>query len=148
MPLAQVRAGLQYAWLGPSLLIVGDNGSADAATDSLHGWYYREARFISRLAILINGRRPWLCECAAVRPDLLSFEYVYPEIESPGGGGTGQSDDGEHLGADSLPERALHLQVTYEVRVSGLQVTVTVTNHSLQAVRAKMTATVDADFAD
>jgi glycogen debranching enzyme len=148
MPLAQVRAGLQYAWLGPSLLIVGDNGSADAANDSLHGWYYREARFISRLAVLINGRPPWLCECAAIRPDLLSFEYVYPEIESPGGGGTGQSDDAEHLGADSLPERALHLHVAYDVRVSGLQVTVTVTNHSLQPVRAKMTAVVDADFAD
>jgi glycogen debranching enzyme len=148
MSLAQVRAGLQYAWLGPSLLIVGDDGRADTETDALHGWYYREARFISRFAILINGRRPWLCECAAIRPDLLSFEYVYPEIESPGGGGTGQSDDGEHLGADALPERALHLHMTCEVRVTRLEVTVTVTNNSLRTVRATMTAAIDADFAD
>jgi glycogen debranching enzyme len=148
MPMAQVRAGLQYAWLGPSLLIVGDDGRADSAADPLHGWYYRETRFISRLAILINGRRPWLCECAAIRPDLLSFEYVYPEIESPGGGGTGQSDDGQHLGADSLPERALYLHVTCEVHVTGLRVTVTVTNHSLSTVRARVAAALDADFAD
>src|SRR5512144_2020003 len=122
MSITQVRAGLQYAWRGPSLLIVADSGEADATAAALHGYYYREARFLSRIAFAVNGQRPWLCECAAVRPDLLTFNYVHPEITVPGGGGTGQSDDAEHVGADGVPERALHLDVTYEPHVTGLRV--------------------------
>jgi glycogen debranching enzyme len=148
MSIVQVRAGLQYAWRGPSLLIVADTGEVDAAADGLHGYYYREARFLSRIAFAINGRRPWLCECAAVRPDLLIFNYVYPEITAPGGGGTGQSDDEEHVGPDGVPERAIHLDISYEPHVTGLRVVVRATNRSRRCVDAKLTCSLDADFAD
>src|ERR1044071_5153744 len=113
----RVRAGLQYAWRGPSLLIVGDDGLAHADANPLHGLYYRETRFLSRLVLVINEQKSWLCEAASIRPDLLSFAYVYPEITTPGGGGTGQSDDDEHLSADGLPERALDLHLVYEPHV-------------------------------
>jgi glycogen debranching enzyme len=143
-----VRAGLQYAWRGPSLLVVADEGTADVKRDALHGFYYREARFLSRLALAINGHRPWLCECAAVAPDRLAFTYVHPEIVSPGGGGTGQSDDGEHLGMDGLPERALEIQCEYQLHLTHLRVLVTVTNRSRREVKATVTYALDADFAD
>src|SRR5688500_16963467 len=148
MTIAQVRAGLLlYAWRGPSLLVVGNDGRADPSTP-LHGFYYREARFLRELAITINGHQPWLCECASVRPDRLSFNYVYPEITNPGGGGTGQSDDQEHLSVDGLPERALDLDLTYHVTVTSLDVRLTVTNRSRRHVNARVCCALDADFAD
>src|SRR5439155_23722263 len=107
-----VRAGLQYAWLGPSLLIVGDDGIADVDANPLHGFYYSEARFLSRIVFTINGRRPWLCECAAVQPDALRFTYIHPEVSAFGGGGTGQSDEVGDLAPDGLPDRALEIHVT------------------------------------
>src|SRR5690606_15815182 len=109
-----VRAGLQYAWRGPSIVIAADDGSVDATAEPLHGYYYREARFVSRFALTVNGGRPWLCEGAPTRPDLLSFTSVYPEITEPGGGGTGQSDDEEHIGRDGLPERSIEIRQTFE----------------------------------
>ena len=143
-----VRAGLQYAWRGPAVLIVGDDGMADADAVPLHGFFHREARFLNRIALAVNGRSPWLCECAAVRPDLLSFAFVYPEVASPGGGGTGQSDDREHVGADDVPERALELNLTYQLHVSHLGVRLTVTNRARRRVAAQLTCQLDADFAD
>ena len=125
-----VRAGLQYVWRGPSLLIASDSGRVDTAADSLHGYYYREARFLSQIALTINGNRPWLCECAAVAPDRLTLTYIYPEITSPGGGGTGQSDDNEHVGADGVPERALDVHLSSEPDVASLNVAVTITTWS------------------
>src|SRR4051812_5295930 len=106
MAIAQVRAGLLYAWRGPSLLIVGDDGQTQPS-ESLHGFYYGETRVLSNILLTINGTRPWLCEAAVINPDRLSFVYVHPEISAPGGGGTGQSDDEEHLDAHGIPERAL-----------------------------------------
>ena len=136
-----------YAWRGPSLLVVGNDGRADPSTP-LHGFYHREARFLRELAITINGHQPWLCECASVQPDRLSFNYVYPEITSPGGGGTGQSDDQEHLSVDGLPERALDLDLTYHVTVTSLDVRLAVTNRSRRHVDARVRCALDADFAD
>ena len=97
MSTVAVRAGILYAWRGPSLLIVGNDGMAGPA-HFLSGFYYREARFLSQLCLTVNGTTPWLCECAAVDPDLLAFNFVYPEISAPGGGGSGQSDDEEQKG--------------------------------------------------
>src|SRR3954471_18321139 len=148
MPTAQVRAGLQYAWCGPSLLIASDHGSLDAAVEPLHGFYYREARFLSRFALTINGERPWLCEGASIRPDLIAFEYVHPEISAPGGGGTGQSDDQEHVGHTGLPERALAIHLSYRTGVAGLRIDLTVSNHARHDVAFELRCAVDADFAD
>jgi glycogen debranching enzyme len=114
----------------------------------LHGFFHREARFLSRIVPTINGTRPWLCEVAAVRPDLLSYVYVHPEITSPGGGGTGQSDDAEHVGADGLPERALELVLTYQLHVSYVNVELSVTNRARRAIEATVACALDADFAD
>jgi glycogen debranching enzyme len=148
MPNVLVRAGLQYAWRGPALVVTDDAGQVDPPANALHGFYYQEARFLSRLALTVNGRRPWLCESASVRPDLLSFAYVYPEVEAPGGGGSGQSDDLEHTGADGTPERALDLHLVYELQAAGMRVSLTVTNWSRRLVSARIACALDADFAD
>src|SRR5262249_47021311 len=101
-----------------------------------------------RITFTINGRPLWLCECAAVRPSTLSFTYVYPELSAFGGGGTGQSDDAEHLSADGLPERALVIEATYETHVTRLEVVLTVTNWARGHIRGQIACGLDADFAD
>ena len=142
-----VRAGILYAWRGPSLLIV-ENGGTSGPAQPLSGFYHREARFLSELRLTVNGQVPWLCECAAVQPDLLAFNFVYPELTAPGGGGTGQSDDEEHLDPQGTPERALDIRLHYRVRVASLDVTILVANRSRRAVRATLRCTLAADFAD
>jgi glycogen debranching enzyme len=142
-----VRAGILYAWRGPSLLIVTNDGVSGAA-EPLSGFYHREARFLSELRLTLNGTAPWLCECAAVQPDLLAFNFVYPELSAPGGGGTGQSDDEEHLDARGTPERALDIRLNYRVRVASLDVRIVVTNRSRREIRADLRCALAADFAD
>ena len=147
MPTVAVRAGILYAWRGPSLLIVANDGMAGPA-HPLSGFYHREARFLSHLCFTVNGDAPWLCECAAVQPDQLAFNFVYPEISAPGGGGTGQSDDEEHLDRRGMPERALDIRLDYRVRVASLDVRIVVGNRSRREVRAELRCALAADFAD
>lgn len=147
MTVSQVRPGLLYAWKGPSLLIVTDRGAC-GEDESLSGFYFREARFLRRLGLTVNDEAPWLCESAAVSPDVLSFAYVYPELETPGGGGTGQSGDEEERNKDGIPARALNISVTYRPDVTGLRIDLTIANRSRSDVHIRAAWTLDADFAD
>jgi glycogen debranching enzyme len=144
---ARVRPALQYAWKGPSLLIVNSHGEC-GADEGLSGFFYREARFLRTLALEINGKQPWLCEAAAVSPDRLAFTLVHPDVESPGGGGTGHSDDVEHLDADGLPERALDIRLEFDIRLDRLEVGLAITNRSLRPLVFAVAWRLDADYAD
>jgi glycogen debranching enzyme len=147
MPVALVRPDILYGWRGPSLLIVNTRGECGEA-HTLTGFYHREARFLRTLRFEINGRPPWLCEAASVAPDTIAFNFVYPEITEPGGGGSGQADDAEHAGADGIPERGLDIRLTYNIRIDGLEIAIAVANRSLKTVTCELSWTFGADFAD
>ena len=87
MAVAAVRPDILYAWRGPSLLITNLKGEC-GDDQQLSGFYFREARHLRTLLLEINGRRPWLCEAAAVDPARLALTFVYPDITQQGGGGT------------------------------------------------------------
>jgi glycogen debranching enzyme len=142
---ASVLPGTLCAWKGASLLLTHADGSAG---DSLTGYYYREARFLDRIRLEIDGAPPWLCEAAAPAPDTLTFNYVHPEITSFGGGGTGQSDDEERLNARGIPERALDVSLEYRAIANGLDVALTIANRSRRDVRVELAWIFHADFAD
>src|SRR5215218_1873949 len=105
MPLARIRPDILYAWKGCSLLIVDARGAC--GVDPLSGYYFREARFLSTLTLEVNGEPPWLCESATVAPDALAFTFVYPELMTFGGGGSGQSGDDFSTNQDGIRHRAL-----------------------------------------
>ncbi len=64
-------------------------GRGDCAADHpLCGVYFRETRFLRVCRLEIDGRRPWLCEAAAVAPDRLEFTHVFPEIITPSESGS------------------------------------------------------------
>ena len=146
MSVAQVRADTLYAWYGPSLVVTTPRG--ECGEHPLSGFYYREARVVRTLRFEFNGARPWLAEAAAPGPDRLEFTYVHPEITQPGGGGTGQSGDEEGVDAHGIPERSLEIYVSFAARVSGLNVTLTVTNRARRAVSFELGCALDADYAD
>lgn len=148
-PLTSATAdhGQHCAWQGETLLIVNDRGECGdgrAAT----GLFYREARFLSHLGFTINGRQPWLCDRGRVSATTLRFTYVYPEIESPDGGGSGSAGDGERLDGDQVPFRALDLLLTHEAGIACLRSTLTIGNHSARAARLRVGWILQADFAD
>src|SRR5688572_6609982 len=95
MARALIRPDTLYAWKGPSLLVVNTRGECGpdpstslgaspstplGAGQGLSGYYFREARFLSTCRLEINGHPPWLCEGAAIEPDLLEFSYTFPEV--------------------------------------------------------------------
>jgi NAD(P)-dependent dehydrogenase (short-subunit alcohol dehydrogenase family) len=147
MAVALVRSDILYAWKGPSLLIVSMRGEC-SAEHPLSGLYFREARFLRTLRLEINGERPWLCETASLDPESLAMNFVHPEIEAPGGGGTGQSGDEETLDAHGIPERSLDIRLSYHVDVAGLDVVLAITNRARGPVHFELAWDLGADYAD
>jgi glycogen debranching enzyme len=147
MSVALVRADTLCAWKASSLLITTLHGECDAA-EPLSGFYCREARVLSTFRIEINGSRPWVSEAAATSPERLDFNYVYPEITKPGGGGTGQAGDEEGVDASGLPERSLDLRISFMPALDGLDVALAITNRARKPLTFDVRCVVDADFAD
>jgi glycogen debranching enzyme len=147
MGFASVRPDILYAWCGPSLLITNTSGVCDT-DQQFSGFYFREARHLRTLALEINGRRPWLCEAASIDPTSLALTFVYPEITSPGGGGTGQAGDEEGVDPDGLPERSLDIRLSYVVRVAGLEIALAITNRARRSLTFELAWIAGADFAD
>jgi glycogen debranching enzyme len=146
-PRVMVGAETLAAWSGPSLLLVTPKGWCGHEAP-LTGYYFREARFLRTLRIELDGEAPWLCEAAAISPSSLSFVYVYPEIADFGGGGSGSSGDEIPVNARGIAQRALAIEVSYEVRCDGLLVAVRMANHSKTGVECTLAFELDADFAD
>jgi glycogen debranching enzyme len=144
---ALVRPEILCAWKGPSLLVV-NTGGVCGADQALSGYYFREARHLRTCRFEINGSPPWLCEAAAVAPDTLHFTYSHPEVTQYGGGGSGQSGDDAPRDDRGLPQRALAIQVTYQLGFAGLDVIVTTQNCSREALEFELACALDADFAD
>jgi glycogen debranching enzyme len=147
MPVVLVRPDILYAWKGPSLLITSMRGECNDRL-GLTGYYFREARFLQTLRLTVNGEPPWLCEAATVRPDLLTFNFVHPEITNPGGGGTGQSGDEEVLDAKGIPERSLDISLSYHVEIAALQVVLTIANRARREIDVEVAWDLAADYAD
>jgi glycogen debranching enzyme len=142
-----VRPDILYGWKGPSLFVANTRGEC-GDDQTLSGYYFREARFLRTLRLEIDGDRPWLCEAASIEPDILSFQYVYPEIAEYGGGGSGQAGDDVPRNARGIAQRALAIRLLYVVTLSGLTVRLTVTNHSKRRVACELAWQVGTDFAD
>lgn len=147
MAVARVRSDILYAWKGPSLLITSTRGECQSG-QSLAGYYFREARFLRTLRLTVNGEPPWLCEAASVSPDLLTFNFVHPEIKEPGGGGTGQSGDEEVLDARGIPERSIDIRLSYQVEIAAVEVVLTIGNSARRQVQLDLAWDLAADYAD
>src|SRR5689334_5880221 len=122
-----VRPLQRCAWHGQSLLIVNHGGEC-GKDDDLSGFYFREARHLRTVRLLIDGESPWPCESASSDPASLYFNLVYPELVEFGGGGSGQSQDAISRNTRGIPHRCVDIQLTYVVRIAGFTATLCATN--------------------
>jgi glycogen debranching enzyme len=142
----RIRPGELHAWHGGSLLVTDFRGTCGDLP--LSGFYFREARHLSRCRLLICGEAPWLCEATSVSPTELQFEYVYPEVANYGGGGSGQSGDDVSRNERGIPQRALIVHLGYEIVHGRLRIRAAVSNRSRERVACDISFELDADFAD
>src|SRR6185437_9960282 len=147
MASVQVRSEQRFAWHGQSLLIMNARGECSDA-DSLTGYYYREARFLRQLRLVVDRTAPWLCETATESPVALVFSYVLPEMTTFGGGGSGVSGEVAITPPGAIPCRALDIRARYVVDIASLTARVTVINHGLTTVTFDAGWELAADFAD
>lgn len=146
MSSTKLRPEIVYAWHGQSFLIVDTRGEC-AADQSLSGFYFRETRYLRTLRLAINGERPWLCDVSATAPDALDLTFIYPEVRTYGGGGSGSSDGGLPTNALGIPSRSVNLRLRYRVRIASLDVSLLLANHSLAQVDLDVTWDLGADYA-
>jgi glycogen debranching enzyme len=144
---AAVRLGTSCAWRGTTLLVTDTAGEC-GPDDALSGLYVREVRHLRTLRFEINGRRPWLCEWARPRADQLAYVFVYPELVTFGGGGSGLAGDAVTRDEDGIPHRALDVRLRYEVDLHRLVVRAVVANRSMFPVSCEASWTFEPDYAD
>ena len=143
---ARIHPEQRYAWRGPSLLVTTPRGECDA--DGLSGYYYREARHLRVLRLLVNGVRPWPCSQGSSGHDELSFVYVYPELTDFGGGGTDVSDDTTPTDEHGISQRAIDIRILHRVEPNGFTTTVQLANRSHERAQLDLAWDLEADFAD
>jgi glycogen debranching enzyme len=143
----RLRPELRFAWRGPSLLITNARGEC-RDDESLSGFYFRETRYLRTLQLALDGVPPWPCAVSAERPDELDLILVHPELSGGGGGGSGEAGPGVVTDAHGTPRRAVEVRLRLRVRLDGLDVSLTLTNHAPRLLSLDVAWLLAADFAD
>ena len=140
-PLARIRPRQLYAWRGSSLLIVTPDGWAG---EGLTGWYFRQTRFLSRLALTLAGDPPFFCSSAEAAPYSLELAYVYPPVVKGGGGGSGSGASGERAG---ILFRNFDVRITFEVHPASFDVLLYISSRWQEDVSLAIAWQLAADYA-
>jgi len=140
-PAAQIRADVRYLWCGPALLVLEPDGTA--GSHPLTGFYFRQARFLRTLRLLVNGTRPHVCSIAECSPRELEIACIFPEVDRGGGGGSGS---GRLAAKDGITYRNIDIVLRFCIHPASLDVTVTLTSR-WQDIDLEVAWEVSADFA-
>jgi glycogen debranching enzyme len=144
---ARVQPTRRCAWYGRSLLVTNERLECDES-DVLTGYYFREARHLRTLRLRLNGASPWLCAEGALRHDVLSAVYVYPELTQFEGGGTDVAVDRVQTDDAGITQRSIDVRTQLRVTPRDLIVTLDLANRSRRHVRLDAAWQLSADFAD
>lgn len=141
LALARDRPETHHIWRGSSLLVVDPRGAVGNV--SLTGYFFRQARFLSRLQLEIGGVMPFRCSLAETSPNELEFVYIHPPVEFGGGGGSGS---GGLARREGLLVRDVDVRLRYRVRPASLEATLWITSR-WQEIPLDVTWKLGADFA-
>jgi glycogen debranching enzyme len=130
------------------MLLVDGRGECGDSGEPGTGFYFRETRYLHTLRLELDGERPWICERTSVSPRELAFAYIYPELVTFSGGGSGEGGEEETVSVHGLVHRSLDIRVSYEVRLTSLHATVIVANRARRASTVELAWVVAADFTD
>ncbi|MBW3654839.1 MAG: hypothetical protein KY444_01940 [Gemmatimonadetes bacterium] len=142
MTIAQIRPETRYAWCGPAVLIVDNQGRA--GREPLTGFYFRETRYLSELRLQINGDDPFPCSIAQAEPHALELSYIHPPVEARGGGGSGSGGSGSRGG---ILFRGMDFDLRYGVRPASMEAVLRITSRWDERVEFDLAWHVAADFA-
>jgi glycogen debranching enzyme len=139
---AHNRPEVQYAWRGPSLLIVDDEGHS--GTGEFQGYFFRETRFLQDLRLEIDRESAFLSSIARVAPNEIGVTYVYPKVpvKGPGSGTGGQKEVGQVLTRD------LDLYLRYRVHPASFEALLQITNRWQESTEVELAWVLSADYVD
>ncbi|MDX1531772.1 MAG: glycogen debranching N-terminal domain-containing protein, partial [Rhodothermales bacterium] len=143
------RPGLRAAWKGPSCLLLGNDaacgGPADGGAKGPTGYFFREARHLDRLRLLVQREGPLRCTVAQAGPDALEWSLIYPPVTETGGGGSGSGGASTRHG---VLARGLDLRLRYALQPAGFEALLRLTNRWDDHVELDLAWGLGADFAD
>jgi glycogen debranching enzyme len=128
------------------MLVTDQDG--DVGREQLSGFFFRETRYLSRLAFELSGHTPHLCSIHANDRREICIVAVHPELNQFGGGGTGESGQQPTPTILGLPARALELRTRLVVRPASLALTTEIVNRARVTVNLRAAWSLAADFAD
>ncbi|MGH7466043.1 MAG: glycogen debranching N-terminal domain-containing protein, partial [Longimicrobiales bacterium] len=111
----------------------------------LTGFFFREARYLSRLTLTIGGRAAFPCSAAQVGPNVLEFTAIHPEVEKGGGGGSGS---GGTPAPDGLLYRGVDVRTRYTVTPAGTDAAIVICNRWNVSARLPLAIGLAADYTD
>jgi hypothetical protein len=132
----------RYAWCGPSLLALDLDGWC--AGRSFSGLFFREARHLSVVRLELFGEAP---EAGAMAegPRTIEASFLYPPVESTGGGGSGSGGSSRRHG---VLARGIDLTARWRVRPASVELSVWITNRWQEEIEVPAAWRLAADFAD
>lgn len=144
---AALSTRMRAAWCGSSLLALGVDGwcgGPEWGSPSFEGWYFREARHLSHARLELFGEPPVLGSIAE-GPHRMETSFLYPPVESRGGGGSGSGGSSVRHG---VPARGLDLFASWRVRPASLELVVRLTARWQEEVAVETAWELGTDFAD
>lgn len=132
--------GFLTAFQGHSLILTDVEGRVESGAE---GYYFHRTRFLSRLALEVNGKQPAFVSANPV--DSYSF-ISYFLAPSPAGKLAGPEGDPNPSGGEVV-EKGIEIQLDYFVG-DGLHADVTLTNHALCGTTIELAWDLAADFRD
>src|SRR5687768_13973861 len=120
---AENAPGSVYAWRGPALLSVDDQGCVEE--DQFTGFFFRETRYLSRLALRLNGESPFRCSVGRINANRLEFTSIYPSLDVGAGGGSGSAGQSRSHG---ILRRGIDLKLAYEVHTAWFDIVLCLTS--------------------
>lgn len=141
--IAFIRPGTLCAWRGSSILVTNHEGAIDGT--GLTGFFFREARYLSRLTLSVDGQPAFPCSAAQVAPNVLEFTAIHPEVEKGGGGGSGS---GGMPAPGGLLYRGIDLRLRCTVGPNGAEIAMVISNRWNDSAQLSLAIGLAADYAD
>ncbi len=142
MIIAYNRPEIQYAWSGPAILILDNQGRC--GREALTGFYFRETRYLRDLRLEINGRDPFPCSVASTAPHELEYSFIHPPVESRGGGGSGS---GGTESKEGILYRGLDLDLRYAVHPASFEAVLRIASRWDDRVEFDLAWVLSVDYA-
>lgn len=142
LPNAYNRPEIRYVWRGPAVLIVDPQGRCGET--ALTGFFFRETRYLNVLRLQVGGESPFPAGVGEVEPNVLELSFVYPEVKTRGGGGSGSGGSDRQNG---ILERGVDLGLRYTIRAASVRAELRITNRWDELVELDVAWQLDADFA-